>query len=196
MSKQAVDESQSSTVPRMLAKFRDEVTPVLMADLQIGNVMAVPIVEKIKVNVGLGEALKSAVALQACKRDICQIIGQNPMDCKAKKSISNFSLRAGQVIGISATLRSKRMWDFLDRLLNIALPRVRDFRGLSRRAFDGHGNYSIGLDTQTVFPEIDYNEIDRQRGLQVSIVTTARNDVEGERLLELLGVPFVPRWSS
>ena len=153
--------------------------------------MQAPILEKIVLNIGLGEALTSSSALAAASNDLMIISGQKPRENKARKSVANFKLREGQVIGSSVTLRGNRMWDFYDRLVNIALPRVRDFRGIPRNAFDGRGNYSLGMRDQAVFPEIDYNQIDRLRGLQVVLVTSARTDEEGRRMLELLGMAFV-----
>jgi large subunit ribosomal protein L5 len=153
--------------------------------------MEVPQIEKIVLNIGLGEALDSNSAVGAATGDLQKITGQKPMENKARVSIANFKLREGSVIGTSVTLRGARMWQFYDRFVNITLPRTRDFRGISRTAFDGRGNYSLGLRDQSTFPEIDYNEIDRMRGMQLTIVTTARTDEEGRRLLELLGMPFV-----
>ena len=150
----------------------------------------VPKVVKTVVNIGLGEALDSSNVVQIVSRDLQLITGQKPIERKAKKSIANFKLREGQVIGLSVTLRGDRMWFFLDRLLNIALPRVRDFRGVSKKSFDGNGNYSLGLQEQVIFPEIDYNEIDKLRGMQINIVTSSDSDVESRKLRELLGMPF------
>ena len=150
-----------------------------------------PTLEKIVVNIGLGEALDSNSAVGAATGDLQKVTGQRPVENRARKSIANFKLREGSVIGTSVTLRAHRMWQFFDRFVNITLPRTRDFRGISRTAFDGRGNYSLGMRDQSTFPEIDYNEIDRMRGMQVTIVTTARTDEEGRRLLELLGMPFM-----
>lgn len=177
--------------PRLLALFRTQHAPVMQREFGYTNVMQTPRLEKIVVNIGLGEALTSSGAVANAMGDLEKITGQKPMEQKARKSIANFKLREGQVIGTSVTLRSHRMWQFLDRLVNVALPRVRDFRGVSRSSFDGRGNYSLGMREQVVFPEIDYNEIDRLRGLQITFVTSARTDEEGRRLLELLGMPFV-----
>jgi large subunit ribosomal protein L5 len=152
--------------------------------------MQVPGLEKIILNIGLGEALDSNSAVGAATGDLQKITGQKPLQNQAKVSIANFKLREGSVIGTSVTLRGARMWQFYDRFVNITLPRVRDFRGISRRSFDGRGNYSLGMRDQSTFPEIDYNEIDKMRGLQLTFVTTANTDEEGRRLLELLGMPF------
>ena len=161
-----------------------------MKEFNFTNKLRTPIVEKVVVSIGLGEALTSSNVIEAAKKDLQLITGQRPIETKAKKSVANFKLREGQVIGLSVTLRSKNMWYFLDRLLNIALPRVRDFRGVPKKSIDGNGNYSLGLSEQVMFPEIDYNEIDKLRGLQINIVTTAYNDSESKKLLELLGMPF------
>lgn len=178
-------------VPRMKQVYRDDVVAVLIRDFGYGNPMQVPTIDKIVVNIGLGEALDSNSAVGAATGDLQKITGQKPMENRARMSIANFKLREGSVIGTSVTLRGYRMWQFFDRFVNITLPRTRDFRGISRTAFDGRGNYSLGMRDQSTFPEIDYNEIDRMRGLQVTIVTTARTDEEGRRLLELLGMPFM-----
>ena len=177
--------------PRVLERYRAEIKPVLIREFGFENPMEAPELKKIVVNIGLGEALTSSNALGAAMGDLATITGQKARENKAKKSIAAFKLREGQSIGASVTLRGTRMWQFFDRLTNVALPRVRDFRGVPRQAFDGRGNYTLGLTDQAVFPEIDYNEIDRLRGLQIVMVTSARTDEEGRRLLELLGVPFV-----
>ena len=174
----------------MKERYEKEVVPALMKALDLDNVMQVPRVKKVSVNIGAGEALDNAKALDAAVADLTQITGQKPVVTKARKSIANFKLREGRAIGVKVTLRGERMWSFLDRLMNIALPRVRDFRGVSPNAFDGRGNYTLGLREQLVFPEIDYDKIDKLRGLEVSIVTTARNDDEGRQLLQFLGMPF------
>ena len=171
-------------------KFNKELVPQLQEKLGIKNVMAVPKLTKVVINMGVGEALTDKKHLESAVNDLESIAGQKAVVTKAKKSVANFKLREGQVIGLSVTLRSKNMWYFLDRLLNIALPRVRDFRGVPKKSFDGNGNYSLGLSEQVMFPEIDYNEIDKLRGLQINIVTTAYNDSESKKLLELLGMPF------
>ena len=174
----------------MKERYEKEVVPALMKALDLDNVMQVPRVKKVSVNIGAGEALDNAKALDAAVADLTQITGQKPVVTKARKSIANFKLREGRAIGVKVTLRGERMWSFLDRLMNIALPRVRDFRGVSPNAFDGRGNYTLGLREQLVFPEIEYDKIDKLRGLEVSIVTTARNDDEGRQLLQFLGMPF------
>jgi len=171
-------------------KYFQEVAPALMKEFNLKNVMEVPRIEKIVVNIGLGEALDNPKALDAAIADLSQITGQRPIVTKARKSIAAFKLREGRSIGVKVTLRGDRMWAFLDRLMNIALPRVRDFRGVSPNAFDGRGNYNLGLREQLVFPEIEYDRIDKVRGLEVTIVTTAPDDDRGRRLLELLGMPF------
>jgi large subunit ribosomal protein L5 len=171
-------------------RYEEEVAPALMKSLNLSNVMEVPRINKVIVNVGVGEALDNAKALDATVADITQITGQKPVVTKARKSIANFKLREGRAIGVKVTLRGERMWSFLDRLMNIALPRVRDFRGISPNAFDGRGNYTLGLREQLVFPEIEYDKIDKLRGLEICIVTTARSDDAGRQLLQLLGMPF------
>jgi len=171
-------------------KYKKEVVPALMKEFGYRNVMEVPRLEKIVVNVGLGEALQNVKAIDAAIRDISIITGQRPIVTRAKKSIAGFKLRAGNPIGVKVTLRGGRMYDFLDRLCNLALPRQRDFRGVSRNSFDGRGNYTLGLQEQLIWPEIDYDSIDKVRGMEVTIVTTAKTDEEGLRLLELLGMPF------
>jgi large subunit ribosomal protein L5 len=154
------------------------------------NVMQVPRLRKVVINVGCGEAMDNPKALEAVTTDITAIAGQKPVITKARKSVANFKLREGRQIGVTVTLRGERMWSFLDRLMNVALPRVRDFRGVPREAFDGRGNYTLGLREQLIFPEIQYDKIDKVRGFEVTIVTSARNDEEGRRLLQLLGMPF------
>jgi len=178
-------------VPRMKQVYRDDVVAVLTREFGYTNRMQVPTIQKIVLNIGLGEALDSNSAVGAATGDLQKIAGQKPLENRAKVSIANFKLREGSVIGTSVTLRAHRMWQFFDRFVNITLPRIRDFRGISRTAFDGRGNYSLGMRDQSTFPEIDYNEIDRMRGMQVTVVTTARTDEEGRRLLELLGMPFM-----
>ena len=171
-------------------KYQKEVVPALMKSLGLKNVMQVPRITKIVVNIGLGEALDNPKAIDAAVRDLMVITGQRPVVTKARKNIAAFKLRAGRPIGVKVTLRGDRMWAFLDRLMNVALPRVRDFRGVSPHAFDGRGNYTLGLREQLIFPEIDYDKIDKVRGMEVTIVTTARTDEEGRQLLALLGMPF------
>ncbi len=171
-------------------KYRAEVVPALQKEFQYANPMQVPRLTKIVVNIGLGEALRDAKAVDAAVRDMTLITGQKPVVTRAKKSIAQFRLRTGNTIGVMVTLRGDRMWDFLERLTRVALPRIRDFRGVPSRSFDGRGNYSLGLREQLAFPEIDYDRIDRLRGLEMSIVTTATDDEESRRLLALLGMPF------
>ncbi|MEE2686842.1 MAG: 50S ribosomal protein L5 [Chloroflexota bacterium] len=163
----------------------------MMSEFGYRNTMRVPRIRKVTLNIGLGEALTNGRAMEAAVQDLTTISGQKPVITRAKKSIANFKLREGNQIGTSVTLRGARMYHFLDRLVNTALPRIRDFRGISRRGFDGRGNFSIGIREQIIFPEIDYNQIDRIRGLQVTIGTSAPNDSEAMRLLELFGMPFV-----
>jgi large subunit ribosomal protein L5 len=180
-------------MPRMRDLYREQVVPALEKELGYKNRMQVPRLEKIVVNVGMGEALQNAKALDAAVQDITIITGQRPVVRRARKSIANFKLREGNPIGVKVTLRGNRMWDFLDRLTSIALPRQRDFRGISPDAFDGRGNYSLGLREQLVFPEIQYDKIDKIRGLEITIVTSARTDEEGYLLLRHLGMPFSGR---
>lgn len=176
--------------PRLKSKYSEEIIPEMMKEFSLTNRLRVPRVSKVIINVGLGEALTSSNVVQIVARDLQLITGQKPIERKAKKSIANFKLREGQVIGLSVTLRSNNMWFFLDKLFNVSLPRVRDFRGVSAKSFDGNGNYSLGLQEQVIFPEIDYNEIDKLRGMQINIVTTSNSDNETMKLLELLGMPF------
>jgi large subunit ribosomal protein L5 len=171
-------------------RYREEVVPALRKEFGYANPMQVPRLEKIIVNIGLGEALQNAKALDAAVGDLATITGQRPIVTRAKRSIAQFRLRAGNPVGAKVTLRGERMWDFYERLVRLALPRLRDFRGVPARSFDGRGNFSLGLREQLAFPEIDYDKIDRLRGLEVSIVTTAKSDEESKRLLELLGLPF------
>ncbi|MGH2543635.1 MAG: 50S ribosomal protein L5 [Ardenticatenaceae bacterium] len=178
---------------RLKDEYRERVAPALMEELNLGNPMEVPRVEKIVVNIGLGEALTNANAIEAASRDLSVITGQRPVVTRAKKSVANFRLRAGQPIGVKVTLRGEKMWGFFDRLVNVAMPRQRDFRGISPDSFDGRGNYTLGLTEQLIFPEIDYDQIDRLRGMEVTIVTSAQTDEEGRRLLSLLGMPFKQR---
>lgn len=174
----------------MHVRYQKEITPALVKAFGFKNVMQVPRVDKIVVNIGAGEALDNPKALDAAIGDLTTIVGQKPVATKARKSIANFKLREGRLIGAKVTLRGERMWSFLDRLLNIALPRVRDFRGVSPNAFDGRGNYTLGLKDQLVFPEIEYDKIDKLRGLEVTIVTTAKTDEHARALLQMLGMPF------
>ena len=177
----------------MLKVYRDTVVPSMTKEFDYANTMEVPRVAKVVVNIGIGEAKDNDKALDAAVGDVVTITGQKPALIKARKSVAAFKLRAGQTVGIKATLRGRRMWYFLDKLLNVALPRIRDFRGVSPEGFDGRGNYSLGLREQVVFPEIDYDKIDKLRGLEVSIVTTARTDDEARSLLTRLGMPFRKR---
>jgi large subunit ribosomal protein L5 len=175
---------------RLHARYTSEIVPALTKQFEYRNPMQVPRVSKVIVNIGLGEALTNAKAIDAATGDLALITGQRPIVTKAKRSIAQFRLRTGNPIGAKVTLRGERMWDFLDRLISLALPRIRDFRGIPSRSFDGRGNYSLGFREQLAFPEIDYDKVDRLRGLEVSIVTTAKTDEESKRLLELLGMPF------
>jgi large subunit ribosomal protein L5 len=176
--------------PRLKEKYASDVVPALQQEFGYANPMAVPTVKKITLNIGLGEAITNNRALDAAVGDLATIAGQKPVVTRAKKSIAQFKIREGMPIGAMVTLRGDRMWEFLDRLISVALPRIRDFQGLSDKGFEGHGNFSLGLREQLVFPEIDYDKIDRVRGLQLSIVTSAETDREGKRLLQLLGMPF------
>ncbi len=171
-------------------RYHDEVVPALLKEFGYENPMRVPRLSKIVLNIGLGEALQNAKALDAALGDLSTIAGQKPIVTRARRSIAQFRLRAGNAIGLKVTLRGERMWDFLERLTRLALPRIRDFRGVPSRSFDGRGNYSLGMREQLAFPEIDYDKVDRLRGLEVSIVTTAKTDEESKRLLALLGMPF------
>ncbi len=182
--------TDQSELPRLLLRYRDEVAPRMLEEFSFDNPMQVPRISKIVVNAGVGEAVGEAKALDAVTADLTAICGQRPVITKARKSIANFKLREGNSIGVTCTIRGRRMWEFLDRTINAALPRIRDFQGVSRTAFDGRGNYSLGIREQIVFPEIDYGAVDKVRPLQVNIVSTARTDAEGRRLLELLGMPF------
>ncbi|MEJ5201718.1 MAG: 50S ribosomal protein L5 [Anaerolineales bacterium] len=175
---------------RLKEKYLKEVAPALMKSLGLGNEMQVPRIEKVVINIGLGEALDNPKALDAATNDLMMITGQKPIITKARKSIANFKLREGRAIGCKVTLRGERMWAFLDRLLNIALPRVRDFRGVSRDAFDGRGSYTLGLREQLIFPEIEYDKIDKIRGMEITVVTSASSDDQAALLLEMLGMPF------
>jgi large subunit ribosomal protein L5 len=164
--------------------------PLLMKEFGYKSVMQVPRLEKISLNIGLGEAIQNPKALEGAERDLAAISGQRPVTTRARRSIASFRLRAGMPIGIMVTLRGKRMYDFFDKLVNAVLPRIRDFRGTNPNSFDGRGNYTLGLKEQIVFPEVDYDKVDRIRGLEITIVTTARSDEEARRLLELMGMPF------
>jgi large subunit ribosomal protein L5 len=174
-------------------QYHEEIVPALIKEFEFKSVMQVPRLSKIVVNVGLGEALDNAKALEFATNDIMAITGQRPVVTKAKKSIASFKLREGRSIGVKVTLRGERMWSFLTRLVHVALPRTRDFQGISPDSFDGRGNYTLGLREQLIFPEVDYDSIDKVRGMEVTIVTTAQTDEEGRQLLEKLGMPF---WQS
>jgi len=186
-------QAQTSDAPRVLARFREEVAPALMREFNLSNPLQVASLSKIAINIGLGEALTNARAVETATADLMTITGQRPVVTRAKKAISNFRLREGNPVGLIVTLRGNRMWEFFDRLVNAGLPRTRDFRGVPLDSFDGRGNYSLGIAEQVIFPEVDFASIDRVRGLQVNIVTTAHTDEEGRRLLALLGMPFARR---
>ncbi|HSJ87163.1 MAG TPA: 50S ribosomal protein L5 [Anaerolineales bacterium] len=175
---------------RMQEKYNQEVVPALRKAFDLKNIMEVPRIQKVVVNIGMGEAMDNPKAMEAAVSDLTTITGQKPVMTKARKSIANFKLREGRLIGTKVTLRGERMWSFLDRLMNTALPRVRDFRGVSGNAFDGRGNYTLGLRDQLIFPEIEYDKIDKLRGMEVTIVTTAKNDDQARIMLQLLGMPF------
>lgn len=175
---------------RLKERYQNEVAPAMVKAFSLRNQMQIPRIGKVVINIGVGEALDNAKALEAAVSDLTTITGQKPIQTKARKSIANFKLREGRIIGTKVTLRGQRMWDFLDRLVNVALPRVRDFRGVSPNAFDGRGNYTLGLRDQLIFPEIEYDKIDKLRGMEVTIVTTAQNDEQARSLLQLLGMPF------
>ncbi len=179
--------------PRLKTRFKAEIAPQLVKEFGYANVMQAPRMEKVTLNIGLGEAVSNGKALETASADLATITGQHPVITRAKTSISNFKLREGMPIGVMVTLRNDRMWEFMDRLLNAALPRIRDFNGVSPNSFDGRGNYSLGLREQMIFPEIEYDKIDKIRGMQITMVTTARTDEEAKRLLELMGMPFAKR---
>ncbi len=180
----------AEVLPRLKARYREEVVPAMMEEFGYKNVWRVPRITKVVVNIGLGEALQNSKALDAALNDMAVITGQKGIVTRARKSIAAFKLREGNPIGVKVTLRGNRMYDFLDRVMNIALPRQRDFRGVSPDAFDGRGNYTLGLPEQLAFPEIDYDKVDKARGLEITIVTTAESDEEGRELLRFLGMPF------
>jgi large subunit ribosomal protein L5 len=182
--------AERSAPPRLKLRYREEILPGLREEFRFGNVMQVPTVTKIVVNMGVGEAARDSKLIEGAIRDLASITGQRPSVTKARKSIAQFKLREGMPIGAHVTLRGDRMWEFLDRLLSVALPRIRDFRGLSPKQFDGRGNYTFGLNEQSVFHEVDQDRIDRVRGMDITVVTTARNDEEGRALLRHLGFPF------
>ena len=175
---------------RLKARYKAEVVPALQKEFNFANVMQIPTLSKVVVNMGVGEAARDSKLIEGAIRDLTTITGQKPLVTRAKKSIAQFKLREGQPIGAHVTLRNDRMWEFMDRLLSISLPRIRDFRGLSPKQFDGKGNYTFGLTEQVVFPEIEQDKVDRPRGMDITIVTTATNDEEGRTLLKLLGFPF------
>jgi large subunit ribosomal protein L5 len=184
------DTAPTVQVPRLKTKYNDEIRDQLQASLGLGNVMEVPRLEKIVVNMGVGDAVAQASLLEHAVTDLSLITGQKPLITKAKKSIASFKLREGNAIGAKVTLRNDRMWEFLDRLIALAIPRIRDFRGLPANSFDGRGNYTFGVTEQLIFPEIDYDKIDRTRGMDITIVTTARTNAEGKALLDAFGFPF------
>ena len=186
----AANSSIGERMTRLNDKYRKDVVPQLMTEQSYGNVNQVPRLEKVVLNMGLGEAIQNAKIMDSAVAELTAITGQKPVVTKSKKAIANFKLRENMAIGCMVTLRGQRMFEFLDRLMNLALPRVRDFRGVSDRAFDGRGNYSLGIREQIIFPEIDIDKIDKVRGLTVSIVTTAKTDAEGKALLRALGMPF------
>ncbi len=181
---------KSSTPPRLKERYRKEILPMLMREFSYSNTMQAPRMQKIVVNIGIGEAISNAKSLDGAVKDMTSITGQKPIVLKAKKSIATFKLREGMPIGVKVTLRGDQMYYFMDRLMNIALPRQRDFRGVPRDAFDGRGNYTLGLSEQLIWPEVDYDTIDKVRGMEVTIVTSAKNDDEARRLLQLMGMPF------
>ena len=184
------DPKREKIMARLRDKYKNEIAPALAKEFGIENPMAIPKVEKIVVNMGVGEAIANAKVLDAAVEELRSITGQKPVVTKAKKSIAAFKLRQGMNIGSMVTLRGERMYEFLDRLISVALPRVRDFRGISGKAFDGRGNYTLGIREQLIFPEIDFNKVDKTRGMNISIVTTAQNDEQARSLLKALGMPF------
>jgi large subunit ribosomal protein L5 len=186
----ATDERTERVVPRLKARYDEQLRSHLQDELGLGNVMQVPRLDKVVINMGVGAATAQASLLEGAVRDLTTISGQKPVITRAKKSIAGFKLREGNAIGAKVTLRGDRMWEFMDRLISIAIPRIRDFRGLSPRSFDGNGNYTFGLTEQLVFPEIDYDSIDQPRGMDITIVTTASTDAEGRALLLAMGFPF------
>jgi len=190
-SSSAEDAGTTGLRPRLLDMYRSDIIPAMMSEFNLDNPMRVPRLQKVVLNIGLGEALTNGRAMESATRDLTVISGQKPITTRARKSIANFKLREGNPIGTAVTLRGARMYHFMDRLINASLPRIRDFRGLPRRGFDGRGNFSLGIREQLIFPEIDYNDIDRIRGLQVTIATTATEDNEAIRLLEMFGMPFI-----
>ncbi|MGH3442437.1 MAG: 50S ribosomal protein L5 [Nitriliruptorales bacterium] len=190
MSTTTTEAARETYVPRLKRRYHEEIVPALRERLGFENPMQVPRLDKIVVNVGLGEAISDAKALEGAIRDLSTVTGQKPRVNRARKSIAGFKLREGMPVGVKVTLRGDRMWEFCDRLLSVVLPRIRDFRGLNPRSFDGAGNYTFGLTEQLVFPEIDYDEVDAVRGMDITLTTTATDDEQGHALLEALGVPF------
>jgi large subunit ribosomal protein L5 len=184
------EQTATRPTPRLKTRYRDEIVPALMKEFNYSSVMQSPRIQKISVNIGMGEALQNSKALEAAAGDLAIVTGQKPVITKARRSIAAFKLREGMSVGVMVTLRGDRMWDFLDRLINIVLPRQRDFQGISADAFDGRGNYSLGLREQLVFPEINYDKVDKIRGMEITIVTTAATDEEARRLLALMDMPF------
>ena len=189
----ASSQDQNGYRPRLKVRYQEEILPALLQEFGYSNPMQAPRLQKIVLNIGLGEALQNAKAVESATSDLEAITGQHPAITKAKKSVASFKVREGNVVGLMVTLRGTRMYEFFDRLVNASLPRIRDFRGLSPDAFDGRGNFNLGLQDQTLFPEIDYGKVDRIRGLQISIITTAKTDEEARHLLALFGMPFVPQ---
>lgn len=185
----AAEPQATKVVPVLLSRYREEIAPALMNEFKYSNVMQVPRIEKLVINIGMGEAMDAPKTLDAAVEDLRQITGQQPVITRSKKAIAQFKLREGRAIGVKVTLRGEKMWALLDRLVNIALPRIRDFRGVPAK-LDGRGNFTVGLREQLVFPEIQFDKIDKVRGMEITIVTTAKNDEEGRRLLKLLGMPF------
>jgi large subunit ribosomal protein L5 len=190
MTDTATAPEQEKVTPRLKVRYREEIIPALRSEFEIGNVMQVPGLTKIVVNMGVGEAARDSKLIEGAVKDLTSITGQKPTVTRARKSIAQFKLREGMPIGAHVTLRGDRMWEFLDRLLSLALPRIRDFRGLSPNQFDGRGNYTFGLTEQVMFHEVDPDKIDRSRGMDITVVTTAKTDDEGRALLKLLGFPF------
>ena len=182
--------TETQNKPRLKTRYREEILPALKSEFDIANVMQVPGLTKIVVNMGVGEAARDSKLIDGAVKDLTAITGQKPQVTKARKSIAQFKLREGMPIGAHVTLRGDRMWEFLDRLLSLALPRIRDFRGLNPDSFDGRGNYTFGVTEQLIFPEIDYDEIDRTRGMDITVVTTAETDEQGRALLDAFGFPF------
>ncbi len=190
MSDTAATATATAVPPRLKVRYRDEIRPGLRTDLGLPNVMMVPALEKVVLNMGVGEALQQPKLLEGAVADLSLISGQKPVITRAKKSIAGFKLRAGNAIGARVTLRGDRMWEFFDRLVSLAIPRVRDFRGLNPRSFDGRGNYTFGVTEQLIFPEVNYDQVDATRGMDITIVTTARTDAEGKALLDAFDFPF------